>query len=215
MNFFPNEKYVWILPERTGSRAMGQILNFWQGEKYNGDQIQQIDKFRNEKGEFTQVYSHEWYSRGYDTTNFTFCLTTRNPYSRMLSYYKSLFLQLDCREQECDYPFKQFMEDSMIKSGYVHHLSYDKIYDETQVHYVVHLENIANDLISVPMIRQLYDTSNEFRSEWTRVIINNIFTKESEGNDLKLTEEDAEIVYRTFERQFQLFGYSEDSWRYL
>lgn len=215
MNIFHNERYVWVLPERTGSRSLGQILNFWDGQRYIGEELIDLGKYKNYEGEFTQVYSHEWQLRNPDLKDYTFCVTVRNPYSRMLSYYKSLWLKLDCRDEKCQYTFKEFMELGMIEGKYIWHLNFENLFDLVDVKYVIHMENIANDLISVPMIREKYDNSDEFREEWTRVIINNIFTKESADNSTKLTEEDAEIVYKSFERQFKLFGYSEDSWRYL
>lgn len=215
MNIFHNEKYVWVLPERTGSRAMGQILNFWDGQRYNGDELTSLGKHKNLIGEFTQSYSHEWQLKDPSVKDYTFCVTVRNPYSRMLSYYKSLWLKLDCIEEGCNYTFKEFMELGLIEAKYIWHLNFENLFDIVDVKYVIHMENFANDLISVPMIREKYDSSDEFREEWTRVIVNNIFTKESEDNATKLTQEDAEIVYNCFEKQFKMFGYSEDSWMYL
>lgn len=219
MNCFHNEKYVWVLPERTGSRAMGQILNFWDGQRFMNDKFGPIAKHKNLQGEFTQNYSHEWNKLDPSIMDYTFCVTVRNPYSRMLSYYKSLWLKLDCGsspdDERCKYTFKQFIEIGLIEGRYIWQLNFENLFDLVPVKYVIHLENMANELISVPMIREKYDTSDEFRDEWTRVIINNIFTKESSDNSTKLTEEDAELVYKCFERQFKLFGYSEDSWRYL
>jgi hypothetical protein len=57
--------------------------------------------------------------------------------------------------------------------------------------------------------------SNDFREEWNRVIENNIFDKETKGSSYEYLESDAEKIYNLFKRQFELFGYEENSWRYL
>jgi hypothetical protein len=215
MNYFHDEKHVWVLPERTGSRAIGQLLNFWTGYTFHGDVIEEIGRRKNENRELAQSYNHEWQFKYKDAKDYIFCLRVRNPYSRMLSYYKSLFLKLDCQEEQCQYSFKEFMEIRMIKNKYIWHLEYENVFNETKIDYIIHLENIEKELMEVPMIKKKYNESQEFREEWERVITNNIFTKESEGNETKLTEEDAEIVYNSFPKQFELFGYSKDSWKYL
>jgi hypothetical protein len=69
--------------------------------------------------------------------------------------------------------------------------------------------------MKIPFIQKKHQDSEEFRSEWDRVVGNNIFNKETHNDSYKYTEIEAEKVYRAFETQFNLFGYSEDSWKYL
>jgi hypothetical protein len=217
MNYFHSEKYVWVLPKRTGSRALGQLLNFWVGKRYCGGQnpIQEIGRRKNIKGDFIQFYSHDWDFKYEDARNYTFCLMVRNPYARMLSYYKSIFLRKNCKNKECKYTFKEFVETSMIENKHIWHLEYENIFNKTKIDHIIHLENIEEELMQVPMIQNKYIESKEFREEWDRVIKNNIFDKESKNNHTKISEEDAKIIYNCFPKQFELFGYSKDSWLYL
>jgi len=46
-------------------------------------------------------------------------------------------------------------------------------------------------------------------------VTNNIFNKETKGNSYNYTEQEAELIYNSFQKQFELFGYEENSWRYL
>ena len=57
--------------------------------------------------------------------------------------------------------------------------------------------------------------NTEEQEEWNRVVEKNIFNKETLNDSYKYTESEAEKVYRSFEDQFKLFGYPEDSWKYL
>ena len=91
MNYFHSEKHVWILPERTGSRALGQLLNFWVGERYCNNNAQEIGRKKDIRGNFVQFYSHDWNIIYKNTQDYIFCITVRNPYARILSYYKSIF----------------------------------------------------------------------------------------------------------------------------
>jgi hypothetical protein len=215
MNYFHNEKYVWILPERTGSRALGQLLNFWVGERYCNNNAQEIGRKKDIRGNFVQFYSHDWNIVCKDTQDYTFCITVRNPYARILSYYKSIFLKKNCKNKECQYTFKEFVETLMIENKRIWHLEYENVFNETKIDYIIHLENIEDELMQVPMIQNKYIESEEFRKEWDRVIKNNIFDKESKNNDVKVSNKDAQIIYDCFSKQFELFGYSKDSWLYL
>jgi hypothetical protein len=76
-------------------------------------------------------------------------------------------------------------------------------------------ENLRDDLLKVPFIARKHEESEEFRLEWDRVVENNIFNKETIGSSYQYTESDAKKVYQLFKTQFDLFGYEEDSWKYL
>jgi hypothetical protein len=69
--------------------------------------------------------------------------------------------------------------------------------------------------MKIPFIAKKHDESEEFRSEWNRVVTNNIFDKETKGQSYNYTEQEAEYIYNRFQKQFELFGYEENSWRYL
>jgi len=215
MNYFHNEKYVWILPERTGSRAIGQLLNFWIGQRYVTGQIKEIGRKKNVRGDYVQFYSHDWDYNCKDIQDYTFCLLVRNPYARILSYYKSIFKKTTCNGGECRYTFKEFIEILLVKNKHIWHLDYENVFDKTKIDYIIHLENIEEELMHIPIIQNKYTESEEFRKEWDRVIKNNIFDKESKNNHTKISEEDAEIIYDCFPKQFELFGYSKDSWLHL
>jgi len=216
MNFIHSEKVIWILPERTATRTIGQLLNFWEVVIFEGAEYKTCVPNKNLKGEFSQGLRHEW-----DVSEFfldyEILLNVRNPYSRMKSYYYSLFLKNDCSgNNDCGLNFEQFFDKyCMTLSGLLPHFRYEQIFEKRPPKFVIKYENLGEDLLKIPFIQKKHQDSEEFRSEWDRVVTNNIFNKETLNDSYKYTESEAEKVYQAFETQFKLFGYSEDSWKYL
>lgn len=216
MNFIHSEKIIWILPERTATRTIGQLLNFWEVVIFEGGEYKTCVPHKNLIGEFAQRLRHEW-----DVSelflDYEILLNVRNPYSRMKSYYHSLFLKHDCMgSQDCDFNFEQFLDKYChTHGGLLHHFRFEQIFEKRPPKLVVRYENLGEDLIKIPFIHKKYEESEEFREEWNRVVEKNIFNKETLNDSYKYTESEAEKVYRSFEDQFKLFGYPEDSWKYL
>jgi hypothetical protein len=118
--------------------------------------------------------------------------------------------------KDCDLNFEQFFDKYCNGyGGMLHHFRFEQIFEKRLPKLVVRYENLAEDLIKIPFIHKKYEESEEFREEWNRVVEKNIFNKETLNESYKYTESDAEKVYRSFETQFKLFGYPEDSWKYL
>jgi len=80
---------------------------------------------------------------------------------------------------------------------------------------IIKYENLAEDLLKIPFIKNKIEESDEFRSEWDRVVVKNIFTKETAGESYKYTKEESDLIYERFQTQFEMFGYDKDSWMYL
>lgn len=217
MNFIHSEKAVWILPERTATRTVGQLLNFWQVQIFEGNQYKTCVPNKNINGDFSQGLRHEW-NIPETFIHYDLLLSVRNPYTRMKSYYYSLFLKNDCSGTgDCDLSFFEFTQKYVTDNGgMLHHLQFEQVYDKIkQPSYVVKYEKLGEDLMKIPFISKKHNESEEFRSEWDRVVTNNIFDKETKGNTYKYTEQEAELIYNRFQKQFELFGYEENSWRYL
>jgi len=221
MNIIHSEKTIAILPERTATRAISQLLNHWDVYTKTGEDggWRLVGNMYN-NGEFSQALRHEW--RVNDIwpemePTYKIFLTVRNPYARMLSYYKSLWLKLDCGaiENGCNWTFQEFLNKECRRRDFKEHLEYERIFDITNVDYIIRVENITEDVLKVPMFKQKYETSEEFRKDYDRVILNNIFDKESKNTPPKYRIETARIVYELFENQFAKFGYDKDSWMYL
>lgn len=216
MNFIHSEKVIWILPERTATRTIGQLLNFWQVDIFEGDQFKTCVPKKNLKGEFSQGLRHEW--RVYDFfLDYEILLNVRNPYTRMKSYYYSLFLKHDCVEsKDCHLTFDQFLDKyCTFDGGMLDHCRFEQIYDKRPPKMFIKYENLKHDLLKIPFISKKLEESEEFRLEWDRVVENNIFNKETMGSNYTYTESDAEKVYQLFKPQFDMFEYEEDSWKYL
>ena len=60
MNFIHSEKTIWILPERTATRTIGQLLNFWEVVILEGGEYKTCVPHKNLIGEFAQGLRHEW-----------------------------------------------------------------------------------------------------------------------------------------------------------
>jgi hypothetical protein len=216
MNFIHSEKTIWILPERTATRTIGQLLNFWEVDIFEGDQFKTCVPHKNMQGSFSQELRHEW--KVYDFfEDYDVLLNVRNPYTRIKSYYHSLFLKNDCAGSgDCDLTFEGFLDKyCKFEGGMLDHLRFDQIFEKRPPKLVIRYENLGEDLIKIPFIHKKYEESEEFRQEWNRVVEKNIFNKETLNESYKYTESEAEKVYRSFENQFKLFGYPEDSWKYL
>ena len=216
MNFIHSEKVIWILHERTATRTIGQLLNFWEVEIFEGDQFKTCVPHKNLIGEFAQGLRHEW--RVHDFfLDYEILLNVRNPYTRMKSYYYSLFLKNDCAgSNDCHLTFNQFIDKNCkFDGGMLDHLRFDQIYDKRPPKVFIKYENLKDDLLKIPFINKKMEESEEFRLEWNRVVENNIFNKETVGSNYQYTESDAEKVYQLFKPQFDMFGYEEDSWKYL
>lgn len=216
MNFIDSEKTIWILPERTATRTIGQLLNFWDIKIYEGNTLKICKPQKNIRGEFSQMLRHEWRLPDLHE-DYELLLNIRNPYTRMKSYYYSLFLKNDCKDtNDCELSFLEFVDKHCRKEGgMLDHLSFEQIYETRPPQMVIRYENLKEDLLKVPFILNKIETSGEFRLEWSRVVENNIFDGETKGSNYSYTEEEAEKIYRLFSNQFKLFGYEEDSWRYL
>jgi hypothetical protein len=217
MNFIHTEKTVWILPERTATRTVGQLLNFWEVQIYEGNEYKTCVPNKNLNGEFSQGLRHEW-NIPQTYYHYDLLLNVRNPYTRMKSYYYSLFLKNDCSgSNDCHLSFLDFIKKHVPETGGLsHHFRYEQVYEQIKApSVVVKYENLSEDLKKVPFFAKKLDESDEFRSEWDRVVTNNIFTKETVGESYKYTEEEADIIYERFQRQFELFDYNKESWRYL
>lgn len=217
MNFIHSEKTVWILPERTATRTVGQLLNFWEVQIFEGNEYKTCVPRKNLHGEFSQGFRHEW-NIPEEYHHYSFLLNVRNPYTRMKSYYYSLFLKNDCTgSDDCNLSFIEFTEKYVKRSGgMLDHFQFEQVYEKIKhPSHVVKYENLGEDLMQIPFISKKHKESEEFRSEWDRVVTNNIFDKETKGNSYKYTEQEAELIYNRFQKQFELFGYEENSWRYL
>lgn len=216
MNFIHSEQTVWILPERTATRTIGQLLNFWEVQIYEGNEYKTCIPNKNINGEFSQGLRHEWtipeLYHHYDIL-----LNVRNPYTRMKSYYYSLFLKNDCYGSDCDMSFIDFSKKFVRHDGgMLNHFQFEKVYSEIKPpKHVIRFEHLEEDLKKISFINQKIQTSQEFEEEWNRVVTNNIFTKETKGQSYKYTQEEAEYIYGKFEEQFEIFGYDRDSWKYL
>jgi hypothetical protein len=217
MNFIHSEKTVWILPERTATRTVGQLLNFWEVQIFEGNQYKTCVPNKNINGEFSQGLRHEW-NIPQTFFHYDLILNVRNPYTRMKSYYYSLFLKNDCSGSgDCHISFLEFLQKYVPDyGGMSYHFGFEKVFTEIKPpKYVVKYENLAEDLMKIPFINKKHNESEEFRSEWDRVVTNNIFNKETKGNSYNYSEQEAELIYNSFQKQFELFGYEENSWRYL
>lgn len=215
MNFIHSEKTVWLLPERTATRTVGQLLNFWEVQIYEGDEYKTCVPHKNLAGDFSQGLRHEW-NIPEEYHHYDFLLNVRNPYTRMKSYYYSLFLKNDCTD-DCHLTFSEFVvKYCKMAGGMLHHFRFEQVYEQIKPPIiVVKYENLAEDLKKIPFINKKLEESDEFRSEWERVVTKNIFTRETAGESYKYTQEEADLIYDRFQTQFEMFGYDKESWQYL
>ena len=74
-------------------------------------------------------------------------LNVRNPYSRMKSYYHSLFLKNDCMGSEnCHLNFEQFLDKyCQTHGGLLHHFRFEQIFEKRPPKLVIRYENLGEN----------------------------------------------------------------------
>jgi hypothetical protein len=179
-----SEKYhaVWIAPERTGSRTVAQILNYF-GFRHNLGPIDLLGGIQN--------YSHHFSDPELFNDWLHIC-NARNPYARTYSVFK----MIDKQKGES---FKDF-----ILQRKFNHPSYGMLTKPTflkKPEYVLRLENLKEDFLKIPFVRNnLTETQLDYMCT---------HGKELTSWEIHYNDEMKEIVYEMTKHQFEAWGYEK------
>jgi hypothetical protein len=131
----------------------------------------------------------------------SFICATRNPYHRVLSMYSSMYSNLTMDSSVED--FEKFVNERVITDS--SWFNYSSILKERRPDYLLRTENLCEDLIKIPFIRDS-DLS-------TSGILKNFCVKKSNRSynqlnpDEYLTPSIKQTIYNVSSDHFDLFGY--------
>jgi hypothetical protein len=179
-------KFEWVAPERTGSRKVAEILNYY-GFKCNGLPIHD--------GITVNPYTHRSISNEKYSDYKVIC-NTRNPYGRVYSLFKNFYHHFTDKSKE---GFRKFLTQELPRLETINMVSikkWDKPFD-----YIIRLEYMKEDLMKLPFILDVLTESQ----------IDMILShgKEIEDWEKFYDNEMKEMVYGYTEHQFKLWGYDK------
>ena len=116
--------------------------------------------------------------------------------------------------------FEEWIDKCFIKKS-IHKIWLDQIYfhEYLKLHkpsYYIRTENLVDDLLYIPEIRNNITEEAKHAIEYVNYVD---FKKEVDDYNIKedwrdfYSEEIADLVYRELHEQFEMFGYSRDSWK--
>lgn len=184
-NISEKYKFEWIAPERTGSRTVAEVLNYY-GFKRNNQPIFNSNKYNHSHlDKFNEIYS------GYKVI-----CNARNPYGRVYSIFKNLY---DATSDKSIVGFRKFLTNDLTREQSLNMvLSPDpnRSYD-----YIVRLEHIVDDLLKLPFINDVLTKS--------QIVMICAHGKSIEDWEQYYDQEMKEIVYNLTEYQFKKWGYDK------
>lgn len=195
MHFSEKYKVYWFTPQRTGTRSTKQLLRALGFETRD---------------------HHFTFDR--DKTDYLFVSNIRNPYSRLVSLYHLYSHHKD----NFNFDYRNWVFDTIVNPSFI---------ERYQLHYhrnfqylgrpfdkFIKQENLQEDLKSLSFIDlNVPEINDAFQNN----IVHNGYAKEFEtqiGEKRRnwkefYNEEIASKVYVELKEQFDLFGYTKDSWK--
>lgn len=195
-----NKSFIW-LPPRTGTTLALEVLkNFFFKSYHVTDGV--VD-FENP----AKLHSHTpCLFQGHE--NFSFIITMRNPYSQAVSLYlmgKNNSEKFNFDEQKSNF------QDFLIRKYHKAYLNPMYRRFERLPDYVIKTENIYEDYLKIPFIRESQYTKNgELKS-----IVDKKLNKNHVGLDWKLfyDKKTSDLVYYNNINFFEMFDYDKNSWK--
>lgn len=180
-------KVYWMFPMRTASRSCMSICRHFN---------------------FQETNVH--YLEGPLKPDYDLISNVRNPYSRLLSIYEIFCIHKKIQPNN----FKSWVLGNHDKRLYQIDL-YDTFSELNRIPTrFIRTEFLLEDLNELPFIKN--EKSEEFQSILYENILNNHYRSEvfTEPWQTYYDEELADAVYNSLKKDFDLFGYDKNSWKY-
>lgn len=126
----------------------------------------------------------------------------RNPYDKVISFTK---MHVQNKEDFSREFFEKNLENLLLNPKSLLFQS-SKIFDQRIPNFIIRAEKIYEDLIEVPFIRNSKLNSCGILEDMCTNKLNETFKIDRENI---LTTDTREIIYQTFKKEFELFGYSK------
>jgi hypothetical protein len=184
-NISEKYKFIWLAPERTGSRKVAEILSYY-GFTNGGSTLFRVGEYN---------FSH--YSKELDKyEGYKLICNTRNPYSRVYSLFKNFHSLSPDKSKES---FKKYLINDLSR-GQTNRMLNNPPHD-IKPDYLVRVEYMTEDLLKLPFI---FDVLTE-----KQVRLFSYHEKPIEDWEVFYDDESKNIVYNLLKYQFDLFGYEK------
>jgi len=178
-------KFIWLAPERTGSRKVAEILGYY-GFVNKGNILFNSGKYN---------YSH--YSPNIDGfEGYKLICNSRNPYSRVYSLFKNFYYGSKDKSKES---FKRYLTEGLPQGQMMRMVVNPPI--TVKPDYIIRLEYMTDDLLKLPFI---FDVLTE-----KQVHLLSHHEKPIDSWEEFYDEESKTIVYDLLKYQFDMFGYEK------
>lgn len=189
--------FLW-LPAKTASTTIGWIFthfNFYTG-RFENDKFLKEDNVIHHFGHILLLPPNNH--------NMIFICSTRHPYDRALSFYKSFGVQrtegISSKEG-----FEWYFENFLMEEHSLF-LQSVKSTEGRMPDYFIRAENMYEDLIDIPFVKNSKLNKCEILKDMCDRKLNNSEPRELETY---LTPKIKEKIYTRFKKHFELLGYSQ------
>lgn len=187
-------EFIWIGPERVGSRTTAKIFTFC-GFMCRGKQLSFANSFN---------YTHNS-EIPEEFKDYKIICSARNPYSRTLSLYKNFTYSAETGD---NYSFKEYVlgltcgkPQENFKDGDSKYRVFVNPVLEKQPDYVIRLENFNEDIRKLPFIY------NHLTEKQLEMLCDH--GKEIEEWESYYDQEMKDLVYQHLKHQFDMWGYEK------
>ncbi len=178
-------KFIWVAPERTGSRKVAEVLTYY-GFQNNGTRVFEVGNY---------AFNH-YYTPDEKYEDYKIVCNTRNPYSRVYSLFKNFYGKSLKKDKDS---LKSFLVNNLV-SGEMVKMVMNPILSK-KPDYVIRLEHMSEDLLKLPFI------SDVLTEEQVRMISSH--GKEIEEWEQYYDLESKNIVYSYCKDHFIFGGYEK------
>jgi hypothetical protein len=184
-NISEKYKFIWLAPERTGSRKVAEILSYFGFTNVG------MTLFS------TGNYNFSHYSKELEgNKDYKLICNTRNPYSRVYSLFKNFYGLSTEKSKES---FKNYLIHDLL-NGQIKRMVINPP-PNVKPDYIIRLEHMTEDLLKLPFI---FDVLTE-----KQVRLLSYHDKPIDSWEEFYDEESRNIVYNLLKYQFDLFGYEK------
>ena len=213
MNVSHKLKLIWWAPPRNATRALSEILCHYDFYNYE----------INETADIRSTYHSHNCKIPTGLEHYDVLLQVRNPYSRIVScWHLDCFTTVLGEELIITETFESYIKSK--SKSFINH--YENSLNIKFPKYFICYESLKKDIIKLPFI-DLNDYNINVAFE--RHIVNNGYMTEGPNNELGnlkrskhsayadwqsyYTQELADLVYKEYTDQFNLFNYDKNSWK--
>lgn len=192
-----HKTFVW-LPPKCATNLISWVLGYFEFSSVVMDtETNQIHKII--PNQTTHFGHNTIFPPNHD--ELLFICAIRNPYYRALSLYQ---YQSDAKNLSVD-NFEKFIDERIVKNTILPIFKFSSFFKDRMPNYLIRTENLYDDIIKIPFIRDSDLTSSGVLKNFCDKKINKSYNQLNP--DEYLTPHIKEIIYNISSDHFDLFGY--------